>query len=277
MRDEFVANKDTDLNLDLASQVQKILFPASPPTCTWGEIGLKNRMAQGIGGDYFDFLPMSDGCQVLFLGDVTGHGLHASLIMALLYGYIHRAFSSSCSCRDIISQLNGFLLSFASRTKDLDQYFSASMFYGVINPRARNLTYINAGHPPPLVSRGDTLLTLAATSPPLGFFEEPHIIQEDVALEPGDRLLLYTDGITEATNPGGAPFGRERLESIVRKRDCDHLGLLDNIFRTLTEFTGRDLQDDDCTAIFVDFHGYPSGPEEANSTRAGFTRQGRCC
>ncbi|NIR17450.1 MAG: serine/threonine-protein phosphatase, partial [Desulfobacterales bacterium] len=178
-----MANKGSDLDVDLANQVQKVLFPKSSPHCTWGNIGLKNRMAQGVGGDYFDFLPMSDGCQVILLGDVTGHGLHASLIMALLYGYIHRAFSIPCPCRDIVSQLNDFLLSFAARSKEFDQFFSASLFYGIVNPDTRKMTYVNAGHPPPLVRRDGQLFILPATSPPLGFFADPEIAMGKISLE----------------------------------------------------------------------------------------------
>lgn len=247
----------------MANQVQKVLFPKTSPPCKWGNIGHKNRMAQGVGGDYFDFLSMSDGCQVIFLGDVTGHGLQASLIMALLYGYIHHAFSTPCPCRDIVYQLNDFLLSFAARSKEIDQYFSATLFYGIINPETRKLTYVNAGHPAPMVLRGETLFTLPATSPPLGYFNDPQIALERIALTKGDRLLLYTDGITEAVNREGEPFGQTRLEQIVRQTGYGHLELLEHLFVNLTEFTAKDSQDDDCTAIVVDFHGYATGQAEA--------------
>ena len=244
-----------DLDLGLAVRVQKILFPKTSPVCDWGNIGFKNRMAHGVGGDYFDFLTMSDACQVIFLGDVTGHDLHASLIMALLYGYIHRAFTIPCPCRQIVSQINDFLLSFAARSREFDQFFSSTLFYGIINPRTRKMTYVNAGHPAPLLRRGDVLFTLPATSRPLGFFHSPEITMESISLQKEDRLLLYTDGITEATNESGEPFGLGRLERILLQSDCNHLEFLENLFGVLTEFTGKNSPDDDCTAIVVDFNG----------------------
>ena len=84
-------------DVDLASSVQQLLFPKSSPVCSWCCIGVKNRMANGLGGDYFDFITMPDDCQTLLVGDVTGHGLSASVVMSLIYGFIHRAALESCS------------------------------------------------------------------------------------------------------------------------------------------------------------------------------------
>ena len=176
-------------------------------------------MAHEVGGDYFDFLTMSDACQVILLGDVTGHELHASLVMALLYGYIHGAFRVSCPCQDIVRQINEFLLSFARRSKKYDQFFSSTLFYGIINPKTQRMTYVNAGHPAPLVRRDDGLFTLSATSHPLGFFSSPEIAMESIELQKNDRLLLYTDGITEATNQAGEPFGQKRVGEVLLGAD----------------------------------------------------------
>lgn len=241
--------------IDVATQVQKLLLPKTSPTCSWGKIGYKNRMAQGVGGDFFDFLTMSDHCQVIILGDVTGHGLHASLVMALLYGYIHRAFDTPCPCHEIVGQLNDFLLSFSRRAENFEELFSATLFYGIINPEAGMLTYVNAGHPAPLLRRGATLLSLSPRSTPLGFFEAPETVMETVPLEKGDRLLLYTDGITEAVNCNGAVFGSERLIQIMKTSETGHLELLVALFDALDDFTEEDVPDDDCTAIVIDFFG----------------------
>lgn len=194
-------------------------------------------MAQGIGGDYFDFLTMSDRCQVIILGDVTGHGLHASLVMALLYGYIHRAFDTPCPCREIVCQLNDFLLSFSRRAAGFEEYFSTTLFYGIINPESRLLTFLNAGHPAPLVRRDEELIPLTANASPLGFFENYEVAMESIQLKKGDRILLYTDGITEATNQDGVPFGQERLEHVLLTAVGSHLEVLDNLFDAHMAFT----------------------------------------
>jgi len=82
------ADPCVDSELALAHKIEDLLFPKSSPLCTWCCIGVRNQMADELGGDYFDFINMPDGCQTLFIGDVTGHGLHASIVMSLVYGYL---------------------------------------------------------------------------------------------------------------------------------------------------------------------------------------------
>jgi len=247
-----------DLDINLASHVQQLLFPKSSPLCDWSCIGVKNLMARGLGGDYFDFIPMPDGCQSFFIGDVTGHGLHASVVMALLYGYIHRSAQTSCAPADLVREINAFLLSFARRSRELDHYFSSTLFCASINPNSLRMDYVNAGHPAPLVRRGDEILALAATSPPVGFFPAPEIHSSSFQFQREDRLLLYTDGITEAWNEKGEVFCSARLERVLREKDGDHLAFLDQLFSVLGEFGADDSPADDCTAIVIDFHR-PSG------------------
>lgn len=119
-----------DLDLDLATGVQQLLFPKSSPICSWSCIGVKNRMAQGVGGDYFDFITLADGCQLVFLGDVTGHGLQASLVMGMLYGFIHRSAIEDCDPLRVGKEINTFLRYFAKRSEYLDHYFSSTLFSG---------------------------------------------------------------------------------------------------------------------------------------------------
>jgi len=247
-----------DLDINLASDVQQLLFPKSSPLCDWCCIGVKNLMARGLGGDYFDFIPMPDGCQSLFVGDVTGHGLHASLVMALLYGYIHRSSQAYCSPVDLVREINAFLQSFAKRSKELDHYFSSTLFCASIDPRSLRMSYVNAGHPAPLVRRGGEILTLPATAPPVGFFDSPTIPAGSFQFQHEDRLLLYTDGITEAWNEEEELFGSERLRAILREKNGDHQEFLRHLFAVLRDFGTDDSPADDCTAIVIDF-SRPSG------------------
>ncbi|MSN25361.1 MAG: SpoIIE family protein phosphatase [Geobacter sp.] len=243
-------------DLDLAERVQQLLLPMSLPVCNWCCIGVKNRMATGLGGDYFDFIAMPDKCQSLFIGDVTGHGLHASVVMSLIYGFIHRSALGNCSPLDLVQQVNKFLFNFARRSETIDQYFSSSIFYGIIHPETFNMQYVNAGNVPGLVLRGGGVKELQSTGPPLGFFEKPEMQLQSFAFEKGDRLLLYTDGILEAANPQGEFYGSERLMQLLKATaDADYQEFLERLFASLRDFGAPDPPDDDCSAIVIDFHG----------------------
>lgn len=242
--------------LDLAEEVQQLLLPKSSPVCTWCCIGVKNQMASGLGGDYFDFITMPDGCQSLFIGDVTGHGLHASVVMSLIYGFIHRAALGNCAPLDLVQQVNGFLINFGRRSATIDQYFSSSIFYSIISKETLTMHYVNAGHVPALVLRNGAIQELQSTGPPIGFFEKPEMALQSFSFIKGDRLLLYTDGILEATNAAGEMFGLERIKQLLRDTaDVDYQEFLDHLFKSLMDFGVSVPPDDDCSAIVIDLHG----------------------
>lgn len=243
------------LDIDLASEVQQLLFPKNSPACDWCCLGVKNRMAIGLGGDYFDFLTAPNGCQVIFLGDVTGHGLTASVVMSLIYGYLHHATVRQCSPLETVSMVNEFLRSFAERSDRFDYLFSSSLFFSIIEPTTLNMRYVNAGHVAPMVRRGERIFHLSATGVPLGFFDEPEMAMGTFRFEKGDRLLLTTDGITEASNDDGEFFGNHRLEQVLKTFAGDHLEFLDEIYRAVADFGVAENLKDDCTAIVADFHG----------------------
>lgn len=243
--------------LELAEKVQQLLLPKSSPTCSWCRSGVKNRMASGLGGDYFDIISMPDDCQSLFIGDVTGHGLHASVVMSLIYGFIHPAVLGTCAPLELVQQVNRFLIEFARRSETIDQYFSSSLFYGIIDPRTFDMRYVNAGQVPALVLRKGIIEELHATGPPIGFFERPEIQLQSYTLSKGDRLLLYTDGIIETVNAAGDPFGIDRLKELLQTTaDADHLEFLGLLFQSLLEFGVSDPPEDDCSAIVIDIHGF---------------------
>jgi serine phosphatase RsbU (regulator of sigma subunit) len=242
-------------DVDLASSVQQLLFPKSSPLCSWCCIGVKNRMARGLGGDYFDFITMPDDCQMLLVGDVTGHGLSASVVMALIYGFMHRAALESCAPQQTACGINRFLRSFARRSRRLDHYFSSTLFYAVIEPETRQMSYLNCGQVPPLIRRGSELFRLHATGPPLGFFDDPDLVPGQFQFQRGDRLLIYTDGIVEATNRAGHQFGDRGVAELLLDADGDHLEFLEQLFERMAAFGASDPPADDCTAIVIDFHG----------------------
>jgi len=240
--------------LKLAREVEQLLFPKSSPVCTWNCIGVKNRMAGVLGGDYFDFIALPDSGQAIFIGDVTGHGLHASVVMSLIYGFIHRAILGTFALRELVEQVNNFLFHFAERSQTIDQYFSSTLFIGKINQKTLEMEYVNAGHVPALVRRNESIHELTPTAQPLGYFKRDEISARSFRLEKGDRLLLYTDGIVEAANSAGIFFGSERLKRLLMESKSGHLEFLEQLFRTLRDFGISDPPEDDCTAIVLDLH-----------------------
>ncbi len=242
--------------MTLARHVQQLLFPKSSPTCNWCCYGVNNQMAEGLGGDFFDFLTMPDGCQAIILGDVTGHGLHASVVMSLIYGFIHRACLKDCSPLDTVRETNDFLQSFASRSRKYDHFFSATLFFGAIDPVTLEMRYLNCGHLPPMVRRQKKFFTLNSSGPPIGFFDKPEIEMKTFHFHKGDRLLLYTDGIPESTNSKQTMFGLRRLSQHLLRNDSDYLEFLDSLFGELCNFGAPNPPEDDCTAIVMDFHEF---------------------
>lgn len=241
--------------LKLAREVERLLFPKSLPDCTWQCVGVKNRMAGVLGGDYFDFITLPDSRQAIFIGDVTGHGLHASVVMSLIYGFIHRAVLGTFTLRELVAQVNDFLFHFAERSQTIDQYFSSTLFIGIVNPKTLQMEFVNAGHVPALVRRSGSIIELFPTDQPLGYFKGAEITARSLLLEKGDRLLLYTDGIIEAVNAAGTLFGSERLKKLLLGSESGHLEFLDQIFDSLRDFGIPDPPEDDCSALVLDIQG----------------------
>jgi serine phosphatase RsbU (regulator of sigma subunit) len=247
--------RDDLLEVKLAGEVQKLLMPKSSPLCRWCCMAARNSMANVLGGDFYDFIELDDGCQILFVGDVTGHGLHASVVMSLVYGFIHRAAQKECSPHDVVTDLNTFLRRFAQRSELLDHYFSATLFFGVIDPSTMTMHYINAGHPAGLVRRNEVSLRLPATSHPIGYFDHAEFQVETFQFAANDRLLLYTDGLVDSCNPHGEMFGAERLDDAFGRLDGDHMVFLQRLFDEIGDYLAGQPPFDDCTAIVIDFHG----------------------
>ena len=243
-----------DKELDLAGKVQQLLFPPSSPLCSWCCTGVKNRMASKLGGDYFDFITMPDQCQSLFIGDVTGHGSHAAVIMSLIYGYIHSATLGECAPEEIVKGVNKFLCTFSRRTQKFDYYFSTTLFFAIIDPSSLKMHYVNCGHTPPLVKQQEEIIALPTSGPPLGFFENPDIDVLQFKFNPGDRLLLSTDGIIEVKNRNGEMYGMRRLREELQNGAGDHIEFLEELFWQLDKFSDGHENEDDMTAILLDFN-----------------------
>ncbi len=197
--------------MDIAAEIQRSLLPESFPTIDGFDVAGKTLPARDIGGDFYDFIPLPGGKWGIVIADVSGKGVPAALLMALSRSLI-RAYSrnhpSIVQARELA---NDFML------RDTRSGMFVTCFYAVVDPGRRSLTYVNAGHNPPVVTRPEgPMVLLRASGTPLGVIDQPGIVEEKYDLSQGDLVLMYTDGITEAVAPHGERFGVHRLEKVVR-------------------------------------------------------------
>jgi serine phosphatase RsbU (regulator of sigma subunit)/predicted enzyme related to lactoylglutathione lyase len=243
--EKLEAERRTAQELDIAKQVQARLFPQTlPPLATLEYAGICLQ-AREVGGDYFDFLSLGRERLGLVMGDTSGKGIGAALLMANLQANLR---SQSAIAAD---QPQRFLRSvnqlFYKNTTD-SAY--ATLFFAEYDDKAMCLRYANCGHYAALLLRGnDTLEQLDSTCTVLGLFEEWECPIEERQLFPGDILALYTDGITESFNAAGEEFGEERLiESLRRNRGLPSQAMLAAIIDEVRQFSPQE-QGDDITLI----------------------------
>src|SRR5579862_3883154 len=227
--------------LEIARMVQSRLFPQTlPPFGPLQYVGVCVQARQ-VGGDYYDFLNLGQDRLGLVVGDIAGKGIAAALLMANLQANLRS------QCAIALEHPQRFL-------ESVNQLFFentiesayATLFFAEFDNRARRLRYANCGHLPGLILRSDsTLDRLASTCTVLGLFEDWKCSIGESSLAPGDTLVLYTDGVTEAFNDRGEEFGEQRLvESLRSHRGLGSQGLLQSILDDVKQFSPRDQHDD---------------------------------
>jgi serine phosphatase RsbU (regulator of sigma subunit) len=238
---------DRERELGLARGIQQRRFPKGPPLLAGFDIGGASRPAQETGGDFFDFLSMSNGTLGLAIGDASGHGIAAALLMAETRAFI-RALARTDP--DV-----GRILTYASQELAVDVHGDdfVTLFLGRLDPRTRSLIYSNAGHWPGylLDCNGAVRTVLQSTGIPLGIDHASTIPSIAVDLQPGDLLLLLTDGITEAFSPEGPPYGAARALTCVRAhRGRTSSEIVETLLDEVRAYSG-DRQIDDMTAVVL--------------------------
>lgn len=237
--------------LEIAKEVQEQLFPQSfPPLLTLRYTGAC-RPAREVGGDYFDFLPLGPATHLgIAAGDITGKGISAALLMANLQATLRsHAPLRNYAVAELVSDINRLLCGSIAPNR------FATFFYGVYDDSRRQLTYVNAGHNPPFIVRPAVdgpgrIVRLTKGGLVIGVFPDQKYEQETVELEPGDLLVVYTDGVTEATNPQGDFYGQERIEALcAANATLSETALRDLILEDLARFAADTPQEDDATLI----------------------------
>lgn len=229
--------------IEIAREVQQRLFPQTLPDIPALEYAGHCRPARGVGGDYYDFLALASGRLGLAIADVSGKGIPAALLMASLQASV-RGQSQSGDVAGLMSNVNVLVCD----ASPANRY--ATFFYGQFDPSTRKLVYTNGGHNPPIVLRGSEVLLLENGGPPVGLFRMSQYVQDEIVLEPGDLLILYTDGVSEAENLAEEEWGEAAL--IQTARSCAGLAPSEIITRMMLAadaFAGGAPQHDDMTLV----------------------------
>lgn len=246
-----VPHKQTMLEeLEMAGRIQHKILPEKPPVIDGWDISAVLEPALETSGDFYDFIPLAYGKMGIVIGDVANKGLGAAIFMALCNSLM-RTYATHFPI------MPGMMINAVNERLNADTRSNmfVTTFYGVLDPKLNRLIYVNAGHNPPIMvssNKGKPVDQLGTTGPALGIFEKTSWTQKITKFAPGDVLLLYTDGITEAQNQAGEFFDEQRLLKALRaSKDQPAARIQQSVLRTLNRFTGSAPRDDDVALIVI--------------------------
>jgi serine phosphatase RsbU (regulator of sigma subunit) len=245
--EEQLGRERLEHELQLAREIQQRFQPTAPPIVPGYELQGISFPSYEIGGDYYDFIPRPDGRMIIALGDVSGKGTAAALLMSSLHAAIHAQVASHQSISETITAVNRYL------ADNIPANRFVTLFYAELDPQTGSLSFLNAGHNPPLiVHAAGTVEKLAAGGLPLGIMPDAPYREGRTQLQPGDALIVYSDGVTETQNPAGEEFGPDRLQDVVfHNLDASAAGMRDKIEAALTKFAQGTPAVDDITLVIV--------------------------
>jgi sigma-B regulation protein RsbU (phosphoserine phosphatase) len=242
------AYKIVDRELNLVAQIQRSLLPKTIPTIPGLGLAAHYQTSQWAGGDYYDFFPLPHGRWGILIADVSGHGTPAAVMMAITHSIAHAVPGLPDPPAALLNHVNRQLATLY--TANNEAFVTA--FYGIYDPDRRELTYASAGHNPPRLKRcedGSLHALDGVGNLPLGVFADQQYDQSTQALRPGDQIVFYTDGITEATAPSGEMFGVERLDDALANCHLDASGLIEAVLEAVERFTAGQPAADDRTVL----------------------------
>lgn len=232
--------------LHLAAQIQDHLLPTKALAIAGYDVAGKSIAAQEVGGDYYDFVPMSDGKWAICLGDVSGKGLPASLLMANVQATIRLLVSMDLTASEAIARANSFLF----RSTPTEKF--VTFFFSVLDPASNTLTFCNAGHNPPYLLSGKSARALRTEGLVLGMVDGFSYRHDSADLLPEDLIVMFSDGVTEAVNAGEEEFGDKRLLEVVRKhREEPAAAIVAAIVEAVQLHRAKQAQHDDITIVVL--------------------------
>ncbi len=234
-------------DLEIAREIQMGLVPSKPHEQEGFSIHCRMRPANTVGGDYYDILNLGDHRLGVVIGDVSGKGMPAALLMALLQGSLRTLVTAGHRGIELVTKLNEYLCT------NIPAHSLITLFYGELDTSSGNLNYINCGHNAPMLLRADqSLLRLPSTSIVLGIQREPDFHTGDISLAPGEVLLLFTDGITEAFNVSEEEYGEPRLATDLQNlRTQPPEQILQRLVDDVLSFCGNVRPVDDMTLMLI--------------------------
>jgi sigma-B regulation protein RsbU (phosphoserine phosphatase) len=244
------AFKALDRELKTVARLQRALLPTELPKIERLDVTATYQPASRAGGDYYDFFELPDGKWGIFIGDVSGHGTPAAVIMAVTHCMAHTYPGPQMPPGAMLSYLNDHMASkYSSR---IDTFVTA--FYGIFDPASRKLTYACAGHNPPRLKRsqaGQVVPLDKVGGLPLGVLEGASFEESSIYLQFADQLVLYTDGISETHNPSGEQFGETRIDEVLAHCGMDTADLTRALLAAVDEFADGMPAHDDRTLIVL--------------------------
>jgi len=252
-RDDAVARERLTRELETAREIQERLLPSEEPTLNGFEVTGASVPSREIGGDYFDFL--LDGTESIgvAIGDVSGKGMPAALLMSNLQASLHGQVIHQSTVAEVVSRVNDLIVA------STDSHMFATFFYGTLDMSTGVFTSTNAGHNPPMLLRNSgEIEELTTGGLLLGMMSDQTYRQDEITLAPGEIIVLYTDGITEAVGPSAeeddpeAMFGEEALAEVLqRNRHLPAIGIKEAILTAVAEHTEGVAQSDDITLVVI--------------------------
>jgi sigma-B regulation protein RsbU (phosphoserine phosphatase) len=247
LHEQLIEKKRLQGQLEVARQVQLELLPPNDPQLPGYDISAYNFPTEEVSGDYYDWVRIYEDQIGIVIADVSGKGVPAAILMAFLRASLRAASQIGYATNISMAKVNSLLWESIER----NQFVTA--FYGILDATNKTLSFSNAGHNwPILIKAGGEIRFLDEGEQPLGMFQHTRYHQYHVLLEPGDVLVLYTDGASEAESPGGEEFGRERLvEAVKNSLDKPAREMIASIQMAVLEWTASAGANDDVTFFVI--------------------------
>lgn len=234
--------------LQIARNIQKSFLPKEIPQPKNFDLNALNIPAMEVGGDFYDFIPISKEKMGLVIADVSGKSVPAALFMAFSRTMLRAKATGNPGVANIITDVNQLI------TAETESGMFVTLFYGVLNCKERAFTYVNAGHNPPVMFKAKTnnIKILKTNGIAIGALEEALFEEKEIKLETGDIIILYTDGVTESLNDKEEQFGEKRLLELLKENnDLSANKMISKILEEVKKFSGKRTQYDDITLMVL--------------------------